>query len=916
MGATRIEILGSVRARIDGVVTEITSPTQQLVLAVLAATRPEAVNRDRLTTAIWPEGPPPSAGNSLNTYLSRLRRVLGPEAIGRDGVDYRLELPLDADELDVDTTSIDGIRRALALWRGAPFGDLGGHPFLHVRAEQLGGRQHELRRRLVDLLAERGERAAAIEELQALVGDVPHDESSSTALVRLLTGLGRRADALRAAHSARTALAEVGLPPGRALLEAEQAALEPAGDRYGQTDLVGRTAELATLRQASDRHRLLTITGPGGVGKTALVRAHLDQMPGTQAVFCELGAATSTAEVELTIAQALGVTPLPPVRERLLTELGRRPRTLVLDACEHRLDDVRSLVAAGSSIAGVRIVATSRSPLGVTGEQLVELDPLDEDDAIELLRRRAESLDEEMGDADAAAEICRRVDHLPLGIELASSLLRVVEPDQLLRRLTESIDVLRSPDRSDRHRSLRATVEHSIDLLDPAERSTLLRLSAFVGPFTLERAEELLGLAEARPGDVAATVLALRNASLLHAVRAPSGRRLGMLDTVRAIVDDHLSASADHDDAIRAHLQVAVRTAHRIGAGIVSGDERRWARLADEELPELRAGHRRALALGDLDSATSLVSSLFQYAYDRVRPEIGAWADATLRRLPVGAPGTARLSASAALGAFQLGELDRAAELAEAVLRSDDPTAVARGAIVLANVHLVAGRLDQAMHAATTAISAAGDQDYVTGLGDLLLALAAHYAGEAATARASAARLEAVAARPGSAPSLTAYSSYCAAELSAAADPASARRHLEACLTVARAVGNAICEGVALVTAGTITSDDDPHEARRAFLSTIAHWRHRPDRYRQWITLRNFAVTLASCDDPRTAAFVLGATDAHAPPAYGAEADRLRSLRSALDDDLGAEASSRLRAAGARADLDDVVAVCLDGSAR
>ncbi|MEO1060934.1 MAG: BTAD domain-containing putative transcriptional regulator [Actinomycetota bacterium] len=916
MTGARIEVLGPVRARVDGEIVEVTSPTQQLVLAVLAAARPHPVTRGRLADAVWPDGAPATADNSLNSHLSRLRRALGPDAIERIGTSYRLAWPLDADELTDVAGDPGELRSRLAVWRGEPFGELAAHPFLVESAAQLTAARTATRRRLAELLVTAGELEPAVAELRTIVIDAPEDERSWTALVGLLTELDRRAEAVRVAHDARAALAEVGLVAGSALTDAEAAALASTSpDAPEPSDgLVGRDDALARLRSATARHRWVTVVGPGGVGKTRLVRAHLDRSADRSAAFCDLAAASDRKEVEITVAQAIGAAAAPPISDELVSALRRRPRLLVLDACEHRIDDVRALAELLAGLDDVRVIATSRFAISTPAEQLVELGPLAPDDAVELLRRRAGALDEAIDADEAATQICRRVDHLPLGVELASSLLRVLDPDELLGRLADTVDVLRAPDRPDRHRSLRATVEHSIELLGPVERRALLWSSTFLAAFSLDRAEELLAAAEVDRAAVPSLIASLRNASLLHPVLSPSGRRLRMLDTVRAVVADHLEASGEAGAARAAHAAVHVRAAEHIGAGIVTGEERRWASIAEAELADLRAAQRWALDVGHADAAVALGASLFQYAYDRIRPEVGAWADAALERFDLDGAAAALISATAALGAFQTGDLDRAERCAE-VATTGDGLAAARAGVVLANVHLVRGDLADAEAAAAASVERAGDRPYLRGLALLLHAISAHYSGDQDTAERSLHRLEQLASHDDAAPSLTAYARYGAAELTAQADPATARRHLAASLAAARSVGNSICEGVALVTAGTLTSEDDPEAARQEFLRIIGHWSHRPDHSRQWVTLRNFAVTLARCGEHRDAAIVLGAAEAHAPPAYGAEAARIERLRVELDRELGRAAAVRLRSEGAAADLAEIVAACLGPNA-
>ncbi|MEM8904070.1 MAG: BTAD domain-containing putative transcriptional regulator [Actinomycetota bacterium] len=910
MTATLVEVLGPVRARVDGTTVEVTSPTQRLVLAILAAAGHRAVSRDRLTDAVWPEGPPPSAGNSLNSHLSRLRRLLGDGAIERVGTAYRLTAATDADGLDADPAlaSTGELGSALRRWRGRPFGELADHPALLGAERELTDARQALRRHLAGRLDAAGDHEAACRELRALLGDEPTDEAAWIALMGSLIALDRRAEALRAAQDARRQLVSVGLGPGPALVTVEREALRvdlgttPSVD----DDLVGRDDELRALRRALARHRWITVIGPGGVGKSRLVRA-LGLAPGS-VVSCDLATVADGADVDVAVARALGVRPVPPIADRIVEALREQPRVLVLDGCEHHLDEVRRVAMSLRRLDPGRVIATSRSPITVEAERLIELGPLTEAAAVELLHRRVTEADEPVADDDVAAALCRRVDHLPLGIELVASSLRLLDAGQLLERLDDTIDLLWSGGRPERHRSLRATVESSIELLAEAEREALLHLSLFAGPFTVDRSEALL-VELGWSGDAVPAVLAgLRDASLLHAADGPTGRRLALLDTVRAVAADHLLDSGRSSAGRTAHVAVAVARAHAIASGIVDVDEGRWAAIADAELADLRLAVERAADEGDHPAAATIVTSLFQYAYDRIHPEIGGWADELLTLADDGG----ELRVSAALGAFQVGQLDRAMTLAGAAVDSADDETAARARIVASNVEIVRGHLDDAIDHAEQAAASAGALPYLYGLSQLLIAVAAHYADDPARADEARRRLRdlPIAAMT---PTVEAYRHYVEAELDAASDPVGARRHVDAALAAARSVGSTLVEGVALVTSASLAVTEDPRAARAAFRRTIGHWSDRPEHNRQWTTLRNHAVALTGCGELRTAARILGAADAHAPPAYGTEAHRLAGVRSDLLAGLGADLDAELRASGAASTLDEIVELCLSG---
>lgn len=440
---------------------------------------------------------------------------------------------------------------------------------------------------------------------------------------------------------------------------------------------VGREAELEDLRRAVHRSRLLTLTGAGGTGKTRLaVRTAGDLAQGFRhgAWFVDLAGVAESEGVATAVGDVLGVRKARgrPVLAGLAGWLARKQLLLVLDNCEHLLPACAVLADALLRAAPeVRILATSREPLGVQGEQVQPVPPLslpaaDAADPRELLRFEAVRLFVERAalaspafvldaaGAGAVREICRRLDGIPLAIELAAARLRHLSPGEVAQRLDDRFALLAGGSRTalPRQRTLRALVDWSHDLLAPPEQILLRRLAAFAGGCTLETAEEVCGgLAPLAPGAVLPLVSALADKSLVVVTRDPQGRtRYQMLETIRHYALEKLDAAGETAAMRARHLHAMRALAERCEPGIRGHDQQRWLERLDAETSELQA----AMAWGDAhdpDALLRLASALWRYSDLRGQRVIGL--DTLLRALQSG-----RRDATHALG------LARAAHMA------------------------------------------------------------------------------------------------------------------------------------------------------------------------------------------------------------------------------------------------------------
>ncbi|MEU8571217.1 BTAD domain-containing putative transcriptional regulator, partial [Streptomyces pathocidini] len=595
-----------------------------------------------------------------------------------------------------DDHPLDEPLHALALWRGPALADL---PDRAPAAAGVEARRLDARRGRLTADLDLGRADRALPELAALCDDHPLDEPLHALRIRALRDTGRTAEALAAyEHVRRTIAARLGADPSPELrtLHTEllnQGAHEPDPDhphppplplpatppgpgrtpfphpprpgnlRARLTSFVGRETDLATLRQDLSATRLTTLLGPGGAGKTRLSQETADAMadawpdgvwlaelapvddPRTvpEAVLTTLGGREtvmrgSTAEGLRAATDPLAGDPL----HRLAERCAQRRMLLVLDNCEHVIGAAAELAEyVLGHCPGVTVLATSREPLGVPGERVRPVEPLPDPVALRLLADRGAAArpgfrtDE---DPEACAEICRRLDGLPLAIELAAARLRLLTPRQLADRLDDRFRLLTSGSRTvlPRQQTLRAVVDWSWDLLTAPERAVLRRLSVFAGGCDLGAAEAVCGdpppaaPVAIDPRDVAPLLGSLVDKSLVVADPAADGEmRYRLLETVGEYAAGRLAEAGERERAERRHL-VHFRELARTTDPLLRGPaQRTWLARLEREHDNLRAALRRAVAARDEQEALCLVLSLswFWQLRDH-RPDIRMWSKA------------------------------------------------------------------------------------------------------------------------------------------------------------------------------------------------------------------------------------------------------------------------------------------------
>ena len=910
-----IGLLGPLALEIDGASVDVPGTKRRTVLALLAL-GPDTVGTDRLVDAIWPDDPPASGRAALQSHISRLRRHLGPLAgrLTSTGAGYRLRLH----DHELDVTRFDALvrdarrqaaeqpsgacaalRDALDLWRGSPLVELGGE--VEPIAAWTRAMTDEWLR-ASDLLAELALRcgdpaAAAAAGTDALLED-PLREASARLLMRALSAQGRNAEALRVAHALRTRMREqTGLDPSPALgaLEGEIAAGDPMPVESPTAAapparpspatpigaLLGRHAELAGLARLLASDRLVTIVGPAGVGKTRLSVELAHRTAATKRVtVVALAAVTDPGAVADVLARALGLEagagdPL----DRCVYALRQHPHLLVLDNCEHMLDATRALVTVLlAACPELTVLATSRERLSLGSERTSVLAPLPLPDVhdrdrveavpsvalfLDRARRARAGFAPDAAQLRSVAHIVRALDGLPLAIELAAGRLSSLAVEDVEARLDRALDLLGDHGRATvdghrRHRTLRAAVQWSYDLLAPDEQRLFRLLAIFPGGFDLTTAEEM-GRGLGAGGDPATILAHLVDCSMV-VVDFDGAPRYLMLDTLRSFGLDQLAANRELEAAQGALLQWSVALASELDAAYETEDEVLADRRLRAELANLRAAWRLARDGGDLGAAASLVVGLYDHAAWRELTELYRWSlelghDPSLN----GHPWEARVLGVAAEAAWSsAGDLAGAEALARravGAIRPDDERGRSLANWALADVYLFLGRFEEAGELAIAARE--GTRFIAEGYGQA--AIAAAYGGDLERAHEM---VEEAAARVGG-PTLRAYVRYIEGELAnLGGDAETAKTAYYEAIDMARAVGASFLVGVASV--GLVTAQaaaGDTADALVGYRELLDRWERTGAWTQQWTTLRNLASLLEHLGDEASATELRTAAD-------------------------------------------------------
>ena len=946
-----VDVLGPLRVRAaDGADATPDGVLQRRLLALLVLRRGHVVPVDSAVEALWPTGPPGNPAASLQSHVSRLRRSLPEGAVSSTSDGYCLDpsvVDLDADRLTElldrlddpgDLTVEDEVGEVLDRWRGPAYPELDEVDDGRAEATRLA----ELRSALGEASAERRLRAGQLDglvaEVRNLVGDSPLRERPRALLMAVLAASGRRVDALRAYDDFRRLLAdELGIEPSPVL--ARQHADLLAGDDAisvtaelpsrvptAPTSLLGRDSLVGEVLDACDGHRIVTLVGPGGVGKTRLlveIGHRLRTRDGTPVVLCELAPADFATAGD-TVAAALGIDARPgiPAAERVGSVVGDRPLVLLLDNCEHVLEPVAELVEhVVARCPRARFVATSRERLRVQGEAVRVVPPLDVEGsgatAVTLFLERARAVDPGFDPSPAEVEVvtdvARRLDGLPLAIELAAARLHTHELVEIAAGLDQRFSLLSEGfRRSGRHRSLHATVSWSFDLLDEGLQRVLTDLSVFSGAFA---AEDAAVVCELGPSAAVDALARLVERSLV--MRAPERRHV-LLETLRAFGAERLAESGRADEVGRRHAHHHV---HRVGAiqASLADDGSRALTAIDAALPELRTALAWLLDHGDVDRAGELVTHLVDYGFFRLRPDVLNWADAVVAADPDDrSPHASLMWAAKAYAAWMAGDLAHHDEFAERAVRLvTGPDGELRAGAnpevptVRGNCGLFGGRLAEAIDWYGRAVEMAGEDPVRRSFACATALLALGYSGDPSAMRAA----DELVAEAGETQSpCTAYAWYCAGEAVAATNRGlAAKRHARALEIAARTQTSAITGLAGASMASLAAQDGDLDSAARAYRELLPHWRRAGMWPTQWTMLRSVASVLAQRGALREAAVLEGAvrsTDA-GHRIFGADEQALTELGTRLRAALGDDAYEAARSEGSQIDGDAAVDLAL-----
>lgn len=742
------------------------------VLAVLLAHRGRAVSTDRLIDLLWPRRTPRTAAAAVQVKISQLRAALAaadPAAralVVSRGAGYSLDVTADAIDAGrfeallvpaADARSrADALTTALNLWRGPAFGEFSDEDFAAVEAARLAELRLSAVEARAEALLELGEYDTLAGELGAVVAEHPLRERLRAAHLRALYRAGRQSEALAGFTDLRERLrTELGVDPGPEIVAVHRAILtqDPllapraataSTNLPGQlTELIGRAEATHEVRALLGRCRLVTLVGPGGVGKTRLAieaaRTSTEHPDGLW--FVELAGIDRTADALATLVDTvhavLGLrddirSTADPV-DQLITALAGKQVLLVLDNCEHLV-----VVTAGlterllRALPGLRVLATSREPLGVPGEAVYPVAALElphspadigvaalpKFSAIRLFTARAAAAAPgfalDAGNAAAVATICRRLDGIPLALELAAARVRALGVRELADRMDDRFELLVTGHRGGpgRQRTLRAMIDWSWEQLTVPEQAVLRRLSVHADGFGLAAAEQVCATAELTSGRILDLLARLVDRSLVAMTDTAAGPRYRLLESVALYCSERLLAAGEADTVRAVRNEYYATLAEQAHDHLRGPDQRRWLTDLDTEYANLRSAVEDSVRRGAPVVALRLVLALAWYWFLRGRIGEGVrLLDAALGADRTAAPVLwARANGwRSALILLGRGECDRAALVRDGLAefdRVDDPAGRAFTEWLLGEVLLGGG--DQEVSAALAQRSLAG----------------------------------------------------------------------------------------------------------------------------------------------------------------------------------------------------------------
>jgi predicted ATPase/DNA-binding SARP family transcriptional activator len=743
----QFRLLGTLEITDDGEAIEVPAGKCRAALTLLLLRANRRVSADELIDALWGERAPAKAKNAVQVHVSQLRKLLGADRIDSDADGYRLRI--DAGELDVErfedlagggsaalargdhNDAVILLNQALSWWRGSVLGGAASADFVAPAAARLEERREVAVEDRIDALLALGRHDSMTAELEALVAAQPLRERRRAQLILALYRSGQQAAALRAFEALRVMLRdELGLDPSREIAALETAMLQqspalawvpnPEDQRNPvETNLprsvnvfVDREIEQVEVRGAVRRHRLVTLVGPGGVGKTRFAVElgwEMVQERAGAVWFVDLSGAAKPAELDAAIAAAFSLSDRADgtVLDALEERVGDARTLLILDGCERLGAKARPFVAAVvERCPGVTVLVTSRKRVGAPGELTWNMQPMSRDAAIELFVDRSTVADPRftVGDDDRKTleHICDQLDGIPLALELAAARTPYLSLEELGRRLVDRFALLRGGRGVEaRHRTLSALIEWSYETLAAPERAVFRRFSVFEGGAGLAAAEAVCGDGAAiSSAQVLDLLVELAGASLLSVQRVDGVPRYRMLDTIREFAQRELVAAEEAEPAGAAHRAFFLAAAEEANSRIDAGDEKEVVALFNRDRDNFIGAFRSAIA-AEGDEAVRFGAAMWAWwsVVGFIREGV-ALIDAAAANHP--APSEPRRRALLGAGRLveQLGDFDQATSRYEAVIElaiaADDTRIESHARGLLGHVCMQRGEIERA----------------------------------------------------------------------------------------------------------------------------------------------------------------------------------------------------------------------------
>lgn len=978
----RLGILGPLEVWCDGRSVEVPSGRRRRVLAALLTRPGRPVSAEELIEAGWSDDLPADPKAALHTVLSRLRSVLGEQAIVTQPAGYVLDLAteaIDAGQFEAlcetarTAAPVEASRlldEALGLWRGPAYAEFVDLDMVRDEAHRLELERTDVREEGARLALDAGDARDAVRRLESLLADHPFREQAVELLMTALQRCDRTVAALKryGEHRERM-ISELGLDPAPSLQMLHRRLLGGGGGgdavaaRAVDADLpawldtsavfLGREVDVERLVDAIATDRVVTVVGPGGVGKSRLVAQTLPTLAaaiGLPATVVELASVEPSA-ADRAVAEALRPGAARASSRAAVVDLMRaEPRLLVLDSCEHLLPVVAPLAELlAKRCPMARIVVTSRHRLGVAVERVLVLPPLEVPApgaspeqvracaAVRLLEDRIGRARSGVALPDEAlpaiAAISRHTGGLPLALELAASQCAALGPDvvaDLLAHGAASVDDLTvltdEGDRIERtaeQRSVQGLVDRSCGLLTPAQRELFAALSVFPGRFDLAAVE---GLASAAPDLGAPAAMArmlgvLVDASLVaddgeadpyagadaDARTDAGGARYRLLGVLRTESSRRLARSGRADARRRAHAVWVARLTERAARDQTGPDCAAAFRRLDSRRADIVAALRWSLLAEEDELAARIAGAVKLCSHWTPQPDLtdavvecGEWSASRREPRPLAL-------AAGALALVNRGETGRGAELAATAL-ARDPNPIERYLARLATGigALYGGEVEEARRAFGEIAEADDISLAYRADGSSSLALVARYNGDPALAREEG-RLAVLLAETSGSAVARAFACYAAGE--AAADGTERTRLLGRAIELAELVGSAQIDTVARVALLAALARAGRYREASVLAADLVRDSRRAGAWPQfWTIVRVLAEIDAATSRPQEAALLLEAADTHptAPPPMGDDVQRYARLRADLRARLGVRLADRIRAGAAGASAEQI----------